>query len=182
MMKMVFVIVAMIAAVVIIIAAVGYLISNMRSMNMTRWLKDWRFTVDYLSDSDECIEAFRRILGLVDGAYQKIDIQEPLGIAGAIYGSENNADGVIIEPVKVHRIERIGLRSPLDALCIVAWKLDLVREIYVVYTSAGVYYMRLCDCAHETKLAFDDMLEGASSFDEFQVEPTRAVLRVSLLQ
>lgn len=181
-MKTIFIMSVMVITVVIAVTMAGYLIGSIRDVKRGRRLKDWRFTIDYLSENDDCIRALRRIIGLIDGTSRKVDIPESLGIIGAVYGSENTADGVIIEPVKIHRVERMGLRGPIDALRIVAWKLSQVKETYRVYTSAGIYYISFCDCAYETELVLNDTLEDVSSFDEFQVEPMRAVLRISLLQ
>ena len=140
-----------------------------------RMLKEWGFVISLMPEIDNCMRSMRRFLNFIDSGARKIDFREPLGITGVMYNSCYVADGTIIYPVRIRRLERVGgIRGPISSMRMMNWQLEKIKLTYRVYTEKGIYYIRLCDFSGVTKSIFDDLLEGAKSLSELRNEPLRS--------
>lgn len=139
-----------------------------------RMLKKWGFAISMTPEMDNSMNSIRRFLGFIDSGMKRMDFRDPIGITGELYGSNFICDGTIVHPMRIRRIERTeGFRGLITSFRVMIWRFEEIEETYRVYTEKGVFYIRLCDFSDDTRVIFDDLLEGAKKLDELRSEPFR---------
>lgn len=141
---------------------------------MMRMLKKWSFAISMMPEMDNSMKSMRRFLDFIDSGMRRVDFRDPIGITGELYGSNFICDGTIVHPMRIRRIERTKrFRGLITSFRVMVWQFERIEETYRVYTEKGVFYIRLCDFSDDTKVIFDDLLEGAKRLEELRSEPFR---------